>query len=261
MYLKDASATAIYGARGANGVVLITTKRGQSGTAKLDVSSVVGVSNILRKYDVLNAAEYKAAAQSYSIAGTDFGANVDATDAIMRTGVTQNYNVTMSGGNETGRYRVSLGHINQEGIIKNSGFKRFSATINGQYKFLESKKLTLDFNIIASQQSDNGVPISTDAGFEGNLISQALVWNPTRALYNTNGTINRQDLNSNAINPLWTLDQYRDNSKLTNILASVAPAYKITNDLEYKLLLSLNYSTGIRRASLGAGYPITDILG
>ncbi len=258
--LKDASATAIYGARGANGVVIITTKRGQSGTAKLDVSSIVGVSNLLRRYDVLNAAEYKAAAQSYSIAGTDFGANVDAMDAIVRTGVTQNHNVTMSGGNETGRYRVSLGHINQEGIIKNSGFKRYSANINGQYKFLESKRLALDFNILASQQTDDGVPISTDAGFEGNLISQALVWNPTRALFNADGSINRRDLNSNAINPLWTLAMYNDKSKLTNILASIAPSYKFTNDLEYKLLLSLNYSNGTRRASLGSGYPQNGIL-
>jgi TonB-linked SusC/RagA family outer membrane protein len=259
--LKDASATAIYGARGANGVVLITTKRGQSGVAKVDASAVVGVSNILRKYDVLNADEYKAAASSYSLTGTTFGANVDAMDAILRTGVTQNYNATMSGGNETGRYRVSLGYINQEGIIKGSDFERISANINGQYKFLENKRLSLDFNILTSQQKDAGVPISTDAGFEGSLISQALVWNPTRALYAADGSLVPQDLTSNAINPLFTLEQYNDHSKLTSILASVAPGYKITDNLEYKLLLSVNYSTGNRRASLSSLYPVNGILG
>ncbi|HRQ50961.1 MAG TPA: TonB-dependent receptor plug domain-containing protein, partial [Agriterribacter sp.] len=86
--LKDASATAIYGSRGANGVILITTKRGKSGAPQLDASASVGVSNVLKKLDVLNAGEYRDVLQDYGITSGDFGGNEDAWDAITRTAIT-----------------------------------------------------------------------------------------------------------------------------------------------------------------------------
>ena len=258
--LKDASATAIYGSRGANGVVIITTKKGQSGATKLDVSATAGISNILKTYDVLNANEYRAALESYDFPidtttgrlKGDYGSSVDAMDAITRTALTQNYNVGMSGGNETGRYRLSLGYIDQEGIVKNSGFKRYTANLSGAYKFLESKKLGIDFNLVASQNHEDIAPVTNDAGFEGSLIGNALQWNPTHPLYNPDGSIWIKDpnLGSQTVNPIALLAAYKDVSKITDILASISPSFKFTKELEYRMLYSVNYGSGIRRSSI-----------
>lgn len=261
--LKDASATAIYGSRGANGVVIITTKRGVTGQPRLEVNTSAGVSTILKKYDILSGDEYRAALKTYGITSGDFGTSVDAMDAILRTGFTQNYNVSMSGGTDGGRYRMSLGAVNQQGIVKNTDFKKYVANISGQFRFLESKRLGLDFNIIASQNAEQIAPVSTDAGFEGSLIGQALQWNPTHALRNPDGTLVVKDLalGATTISPLAMLEAYDDRSKITEVLASFIPSFKITNDLEYKFLFSINYGSGTRRASILKWLNLTGIEG
>ncbi len=111
--LKDASATAIYGSRGANGVVIINTKRGQSGVPQLDISGSTGISSLVKKLEVLNASEYRQALKDYGQTSGDFGQDVDAFDEITRTSLTQNYNLAMGGGNENGRYRISAGFLDQ----------------------------------------------------------------------------------------------------------------------------------------------------
>lgn len=246
--LKDASATAIYGSRAAYGVVLITTKRGKSGETKIDVSASAGVSNIARKVDVLNGDEYRAALGKYSLTTGDFGSNVDALDAVTRTAYNQNYSVGISGGTNGNTFRVSLGYQDQQGIIKTSGLKKYSGGFNGNFKFLESKKLGLDVNMISNQYQENIAPITTDAGFTGSLISQALSWNPTQSFYNADGSL-FIDYGSTTINPLAALAANNDKAKVSTILGSVSPYYKITPWLEYRMLASVNYSTGIRRAS------------
>ena len=180
--LKDASATAIYGSRGANGVVIITTKKGQSGVPKIEFNAGVGVSSLLKRLDVLDAGEFKAASAKYSLTGGDFGDDVDALDEILQNGLTQNYNVGITGGNESGRYRISLGVLDQEGIVKESGFTKYTASISGAYRFLESKRLGFDFNLITTSTSTNSAPISNNAGFQGSLVGNALQWNPTHNL-------------------------------------------------------------------------------
>nr|WP_233166904.1 SusC/RagA family TonB-linked outer membrane protein [Pedobacter sp. ASV2] len=246
--LKDASATAIYGSRAAYGVVLITTKRGKTGETKIDVSASAGVSNIARKIDVLNADEYRSALKKYSLTSGDFGSNVNALDAITQTGYNQNYSLGISGGTNGNTYRASLGYQDQKGIIKTSGFKKYSAGFNGNFKFLESKKLGLDVNMISSQYLENLAPITTDAGFQGSVISQALAWNPTQSLYNADGSL-FIDQGSTIINPLAALAANSDKSKVSTILGSISPYYKITPWLEYRMLVSVNYSAGIRRSS------------
>ena len=251
--LKDASATAIFGSRGANGVIIITTKRGQSGAPRLDLSASVGVSSLLRRLEVLDAGQYVNAIQKYALPTTNnFGSDVDALDEILRTGLTQNYNLAITGGNENGRYRISGGYLNQEGIVKESGFTKYSASITSSFKFLESKKLGLDFNVITAHTSTESAPISNDAGFQGSLIGTALQWNPTHALYTTTGEIwtDKVGLGNTTINPLALLQAYDDVNNLTNVLASVSPSFKITPELEYRMLYSINYSRGERRSEI-----------
>lgn len=246
--LKDASATAIYGSRAAYGVVLITTKRGKSGDTKIDFSASAGVSNIARRVDVLSGDEYRAALTKYNLANGNFGTSVDALDEITRTAYNQNYSVGISGGANGNTFRASLGYQDQQGIIKTTDFKKYSAGFNGNFKFLESKKLGLDINMISNQYLEKIAPITTDAGFTGSLISQALSWNPTQSFYNPDGNL-FIDYGSTTINPLAALAANNDKAKVSTILGSVSPYYKITPWLEYRMLASVNYSTGIRRAS------------
>ncbi|MEP6513655.1 MAG: SusC/RagA family TonB-linked outer membrane protein, partial [Parafilimonas sp.] len=188
--LKDASATAIYGSRGANGVIIITTKRGQSGEPKIEYSGYAGFSDVLKKLSVLDAATYKQALDKYGIMGADWGGNVDAFDAVTGSAFLENHNISVSGGNENARFRASLGFLDQNGIVRKSGLKKYSANINGNFKFLDSRKLGLDVYITASQISEQIAPVTTTAGFEGSLIGQALQWNPTRPLRNEDGSLN-----------------------------------------------------------------------
>jgi len=246
--LKDASATAIYGSRAAYGVVLITTKRGQAGGTKIDVSGSVGVSTLARKIDILDGDEYRAALTRYGQTAGDYGGNVDALDAITRTAYNQNYTVGISGGSDGNTFRASLGYQNQQGILLKTDFKKYSGAFSGNFKFLESKKLGLDINMISNQYTENIAPITTDAGFTGSLVSQALAWNPTRSMRNPDGSLFIEP-GSTTINPLVMSEASSDKSKVSTILGSVSPYYKITPWLEYRMLASINYSTGIRRAS------------
>lgn len=252
--LKDASATAIYGSRGANGVVIITTKRAKTGEPTLNLGASVGISNLLKKPDVLNGSAFRKAIQNYTpddVATSDFGSNVDAFDAITRKAPTQNYYGDITGGTENGRYRLSLGHLDQSGIIKNSDLKKYTANLSSSFKFLENKRLGLDVNLLVTQTNENLAPIDVGVGFTGNVISQALQWNPTRPLYDENG--NPTYVSSNQINPMTSLAAYKDKAVVNTIVASVSPYYKITEDLEYKLIYSVTRQTGERTGRYIAG--------
>jgi Outer membrane receptor for ferrienterochelin and colicins len=121
--LKDASATAIYGSRGANGVILITTKRAQTGEPYIDAGASVGFSKIMKKLEVLDGNEYRKALSDYGMTGGDFGGNVDAMDAITRTGLTHSYTAAVGGGTANSKYRISTSYLDQQGIVKESEFK------------------------------------------------------------------------------------------------------------------------------------------
>jgi TonB-dependent starch-binding outer membrane protein SusC len=250
--LKDASATAIYGSRGANGVVLITTKRGQSGSPKIEIGSSIGFSSILRKPDVLSGDEYRAALTKYNQPGTNnLGASVNALDEILQTGVLYNENASISGGNENGRYRISLSALDQEGIIRNSGFSKYTAGINGNFKFLESKKLGIDFNLVVGNTKEDVAPVGNNAGFRGSLIGQALQWNPTKPLRKPDGSLNI-DQGGDQINPLGMIEAYTDKTNITTVIGSISPYYKFTKNLEYRILYGINYGTGNRRSAIAS---------
>ena len=244
--LKDASAAAIYGSRGANGVILITTKRAQPGNPVIDVNATVGVSNMMKQLKVLDGNEYRSALQKYGLTGGDFGGDYDAMDAITRTGYTQNYNVAMGGGTDNSRYRLSLSYLDQKGIIKESEFKKYTAYLNSNFKLLNNRKLNVDFSLLVSGTREGLVPISNDAGFTGSLIGQALQWNPTHALIKpgTDSAWIDPAVGATTVNPLAMLNAYDAVTNENVILASVAPSYKITRDLEYKFQYSITRRVG-----------------
>jgi TonB-dependent starch-binding outer membrane protein SusC len=248
--LKDASATAIYGSRGANGVILISTKKGTTGTPAVEVSAGAGVSSIMKRLEVLSADEYRAALKQYNITGGDFGGSVDALDAILQTAITQNYNVAVGGGTENGKYRLSAGYLNQEGIVRESGLKKYTANLTSTFRLLENKRLGMDFNLLTAHTTENIAPISNDAGFTGSLIGQALQWNPTHPLRRNDSAWIDPAVGATTINPLVMLEAWDDVADVTTLLITVSPSYRFTDNLEYRLLYGLNRSTGVRRTQV-----------
>jgi TonB-dependent starch-binding outer membrane protein SusC len=252
--LKDASATAIYGSRAAFGVILITTKKGTSGQTKIDVGASVGTSSTMRRIEVLNASQFKEALAYYGEPTThDKGGDVDAYDEITQRGLIQNYNIAISGGNENSKYRFSLGALDQEGIIRKSGFKKYTAYLNGQFRFLENKNLGLDVSLLPSHQTEDITPISNNAGAEGSMIGQALQWNPTLPLVvkRANGSDSIVNVGGTSIiNPLGLSEAYNDQAKINTILASISPYFKFTSWLEYRFLYSIYYGSGVRRTTM-----------
>ncbi len=162
------------------------------------------------------------------------------------------------------RYRFSLGVLDQEGIVSKTGIKKFTASISGNFKFLESKKLGLDINIVPSQYREEIAPISNDAGSRGNLIGNALQWNPTEKLIvkkaNGQDSINVL-VGGDLLNPFAVSEAITDKARVTTILASISPYYKITKDLEYRMLYSVNYGTGTRSTTVQPFINFNDVNG
>ncbi|OQP65801.1 hypothetical protein A3860_14480 [Niastella vici] len=246
--LKDASAAAIFGSRGANGVIQITTKKGAVGPAKVEVNANVGFSDEMRKIDVLDAGGYRAAIAKYGAPNSDSGASINPFKEIIRHGVTQNYSVALSGGNDNGRYRASFFAGDQDGIIVKSNLKKYVGNFNGQFKFLD-KKLSIDFSTTAANVGEHIAPISQDAGSNGTLISLALIWNPTLVLRRSDGTYNQTNP-SGQVNPLALSDAYTDISNITTVLGNVNASYKIFDWLEYAFKYGLNYGSGNRKGEI-----------
>jgi len=254
--LKDASSAAIYGARGANGVILVTTKKGRSTEPTIDFNASFGASSIVKKYDVLSADQYRAALNDYGItSGGDGNASVDAFDEILRTGMTQSFSFSIGGGSENGNYRLSLGYLDQEGIIDDSGIKRYNMTYNANYEFLDGK-VGMDVFSVASHSEEAIAPISTDAGFTGNLVGQALQWNPTIPL-TSNGDFTTNSNNSTSatvgattINPLQLLAAHDEDANTTTILGSISPYINLTDNLQYRYRFGLNYGVGNTRGNI-----------
>lgn len=250
--LKDASAAAIYGARAANGVVLVTTKKSTSAVPKVDFGVSVGVSSILKNYDVLNGDEYRAALTDYGISGNG-GASVDAMDEILHTGVTQNYDFAIGGSGQNSRYRLSFAYADIDGIVRESGIKKYNAGLNANFDFFD-KKAGVDIFMVANHATEDIAPISTNPGFTGNLIGQALQWNPTVPLIHSSGAftanVNNPLVGATTINPLALLAAHDERANTTTILGSISPYVNITDNLQYRYRMGVNYGRGLSRGNI-----------
>lgn len=139
--LKDAAATAIYGSRSASGVILITTKKGKSGQAKVQFNNYIAVDQVSNKPELLSASEWRAYTKDngMDVTGLDVGGNTDWFKEIMRTGVSYNNNLSVSGGNDKGNYRASLNYLNREGIMRDNDLKRFNALFSVNQKIMDGR--------------------------------------------------------------------------------------------------------------------------
>ncbi|MDH5382034.1 MAG: SusC/RagA family TonB-linked outer membrane protein, partial [Cyclobacteriaceae bacterium] len=184
--LKDASATAIYGSRGANGVVLITTKKGKGGKGMLEYSYNLGISKVSNTYDLLSADEFVDAWSSYNPgvnpSTIDFGFDNDWQKEVFRTAYTSNHNLSFGDSSEKGSFRASIGYQDQQGVIQKSGLQRTTARFNSERKFMDDKlKITAQMTFSAIENQN--VLVTNNSGFEGDLMGAVIKFNPTAPKY------------------------------------------------------------------------------
>lgn len=244
--LKDASATAIYGSRGANGVILITTKKGKAGKGTLNYSATGSVGVLPKQLSLLNADEFKAFRTSRGITGGDYGANTNWQDQIYKTAYTQNHNLSYGGGNDKGSYRASLSYLDQEGIIKKTGLEKITGRFN-VIQNLINDRLRLEANLTAARTRDQRVPIGETGGYEGDVILSSLKLNPTLPVYNPDGSFNQ--MSKDVRNPLAMIELTNDNNQTDRILANINGSLELIKGLKYKINLAADHSNASRKVT------------
>jgi len=260
--LKDASATAIYGSRGANGVVIITTKRGTRGSNNISYSGTYGTQKVGKKLSVLNGSQWASLFDDLYNATPSIqvglaankklidslgaaGVNGDWVGAALRTGAQQNHQLTVYGGDERSRYSFSGNYFTQKGIVLASGFTRYSGRFNYEKNY--SKDFKLATSIFGSNSVENKLTGTAYNGIGfGNAFSSLYMNNPLQTVKNADGTYNTTP--QPAINPnLNTISgqQFGDNSiqdivsttnqvKMSHVLGNVSGEYKLTTGLTLK---------------------------
>ena len=182
--LRDATATAIYGSKAANGVIIITTKKGAEEKTNVSYNGYVAFDNILKKYDVCTADDLRQYAKDNNITLKDGGANTDWQDEVLRTGISHNHNVNISGGNGSTNYMISADLRKREGVIKMTGFDRFNVRSLVSTKTLKDH-LTISIGANMMYGKHFGVP----SGNEGASVLDAMnYYSPTNAVKNADGT-------------------------------------------------------------------------
>lgn len=239
--LKDASATAIYGSRGANGVIIITTKGGKEGILSVNYSGSVGISNVANKIDILSADEYR----KY-VPDASGKASTNWQDEIFRTAFVQEHNVTISNGNKNTSYRASLNASNQNGIVIGTGMDRYALRFNLTHKMFNNR---LIFNINANNTyySMNNVLEQQTGGANGGIINNALKANPTEPVYNSDGTFN--EFAESVRNPVAMAKQISDKSRGDRFIGNVdATVFFIPEVLSGKVNLGYDVDNINRKA-------------
>jgi TonB-linked SusC/RagA family outer membrane protein len=252
--LKDASATAIYGSRGANGVIVITTRKGSAGKARINVGLSGGMSKIEGTLDVLSADEYRAKVKDLGLPIDDKGANTDWQDKIYRTGYSQDHYLAMSGGSDKTLYRASLGYGNQEGVMLASKLNRTNARINITHSELDDR-LSFDLRLNYGQTFSKQAPISNTVGseFGTSMNYEALVFNPTYPVYDPNG--NYYFVPPYRVNPVSYSDQILDQVTNNRFLGNLSTTFKIINPLSINVNIgytdqNINRNSFISKANL-----------
>ena len=233
--LKDASATAIYGARGANGVILITTKKGKAGVSTMNFSTSTGISNLSNALPVFNAAEFRKEVAKLGATVDEKNGNTDWQKEITRTAYTQNHNLTLSGGADKLTYYASFGLQKQQGIIKTNQLDRYSGRFNVTQKLLNDR-LVIDANLSANSTKNIRPSIS---GAIGDAISN----NPTYPAYDANGA---PAVYQNISNPLLTFKLDKDVTNINRVLGNISASLKIINGLTYKINYGVDNATSTR---------------
>ena len=241
--LKDASATAIYGSRGSNGVVLITTKTGKPGKARIDFDPWFSKAMIAKKLDLMNAFEFATAANAQAVSAgnssqpfsaaqlASFKTNpgTDWQDAVSQKPWIQNYALSVSGGSDAVRYLFSFDHLDQPGLLINTYYKKTTIRANVDVKV--NDRLGLQFNIYAL------MPNSRNNGFQGDItdpFAQAYQFDPTSPVRDATGAfVLKSPYGSNQVNPVAQLTNGLDDNSSTTVVGTGVLTYRILDGLTF----------------------------
>ncbi len=237
--LKDASSSAIYGATGANGVIIITTKKGKKGKIgeSVEFSSTMSIDNVAKKLDMVNASELRQYVIDNNLSSNfvDGGASTDWQNQIYRTGKTQTNNVSLSGGNEINNFRVSLSNIKFDGVIKGSSKERSIGRINFSQKMFDNK---LTVSATASGTIEKNKYIKYDGNGRQDVIWQALQRNPTDPVYDSEGKYYEVIRDFGYCNPLAVISDIQNQRNAKRMLGSLSTDMEIIKGLKHWLSLS-----------------------
>jgi len=279
--LKDASSAAIYGARGANGVVLITTKSGK-GKPSLTFNTTTSVATTAARYDLASPQEFMygikktladAGIETTGVGGNDKGFNTDWQDQVFRTAVSNSYNLAWGYSNAKTALKLNGSIDNQQGIVKTQDLKRM--TFGLKYSNQLTSRLKLDVTVNNSSVKNRYAQVTNDAGYQGSLIGAMISYNPTFPVYNADGSwFDNQDGNRN---PVAILEGYNDQDTYSKLLTNISLSYKLSTNLTYKLIYGMengqterytfqspNMSSAYGRGVInirGKNYPGSDIDG
>ena len=261
--LKDVSATAIYGSRGANGVILITTKKGQRGDrqAHINYTYNIGFSNISKKLDLLNASEWARFQKDYwankggytddQIAA--LGKGTDWQDAALRTALQQSHELSITGGTEKSRYAFSANYTDQDGILLNSGFQRYNFHTNVEWEL--QKDLKFGVNATYGRSKQKGLTTTEEQVFNSspysagitNSFVYALLMPPVVSVYNADGSYNFNNpyeyayfaIGDQSANPVYDLKESVAENINNYLLSNIWASFRI-GDLTLKATVGLN---------------------
>jgi TonB-linked SusC/RagA family outer membrane protein len=241
--LKDASATVIYGSRGANGVIIITTKRGKLGDLKISYNGYQGITQVARKYDIYDAEGFvklRRDAGNYSYLPDETesmlsGRETDWQDLIYQTGITSNHEMSLSGGSETTQYSFTGGYYNETGILPAMGFKRYNMRLALDQQI--GKRIKIGITTMNS--------LSITDGQSANPMFQVLALSPLAKPYNDDGTVNEipQSPNEDWYNPLTIKDseRWKEQDRRAASFNTLYAEVKILEGLKYRMNFGFEY--------------------
>lgn len=250
--LKDASATAIYGARGSNGVVLITTKRGRAGQQNINFESSVGVSNVINKIDMMGSEEFVEIANEramndnanipYPNPSAVTNINTDWQDEVFQTAITQNYSLSFAGGNQQTQYYTSGSYLDQEGSIIGSKFSRGSFRLNLDQEV--GQNLRLSSQLIASQTVSDRSNTESLGGILRSALGGAPIVSPTDANGDfTPGVVFQEHIDEDDDNPLLIANERLNQLTTSRFIGNVRARYDIRSDFTADLMLGTDRSS------------------
>ena len=244
--LKDASSTAIYGARGANGVVMVQTKTGKAGATQVTFDASLGFSNAYHLPEVMSTKEYAEALVQYKgvdqarvadyISGKDKG--VDWMDQLLHTGVTQNYKVAVSKGNENTQTYFSANYMDQTGVVRDTQSKRYAVKLNIHNKLFDWLELTADANLSRTENSG----AASFGQHQSNPIWVGLNFSPTMDVRNANGAYNNDPFNCIEKNPWGLIHANKNDRNRTMVNGHVDLKFNIAKGLTFTTTNAVDYN-------------------
>lgn len=275
--LKDAAATAIYGSRAANGVVLIQTKQGSPGAVSIEYDGYIASSTAANTLDLMTGAEYRQFVQDLVSAGetrlatrlANMGsADTNWEDELLHTGITHSHNVSFAGGSQSTRYRASLNYMDQEGVVISNGFERIQGRLNAAHDAFGGR-LRLGLNLSSSHMINDYLPYENTGGFEGGVFTNMVIYDPTRPVMFTDPATGEEVFYEQFCtstgctpqrleqrNPVALAEQVADEGKTTRTLGNVTAAFDLFPGLTAQMNLGADRSNGIRRTYLPRSSPV-----